>query len=121
MRIDLRKFFKVTTVILFFVAAQLMISGLHELSESGVISSSKREMALIGPIARNDYFFPVTMLALVALMVLLEYRRRKPEAGIAVSPPAKRKSASCSGQPARTPVGRAGLRDRIRVHYHDYR
>jgi len=81
-RIDLRKFFKVTTVILFFVAAQLTISGLHELSESGVLYSSKREMALIGPIARNDYFFPVTMLALVALMVLLEYRRRKPEAEI---------------------------------------
>ena len=79
-RIDLRKFFKVTTVILFFVAAQLTILGLHELSESGVLPSSKREMALIGPIARNDYFFPVTMLALVALMVLLEYRRRKPEA-----------------------------------------
>jgi len=79
-RIDLRKFFKVTTVILFFVAAQLIISGLHELSESGVLPSSKREMALIGPIARNDYFFPVTMLALVLLMVLLEYRRRKPEA-----------------------------------------
>ena len=81
-RIDLRKFFKVTTVILFFVAAQLTISGLHELSESGVLPSSKREMALIGPIARNDYFFPVTMLALVLLMVLLEYRRRKPEAAV---------------------------------------
>jgi uncharacterized membrane protein len=79
-RIDLRKFFRVTTVILFFVAAQLTLSGLHELSESGVLPSSKREMALIGPIARNDYFFPVTMLALVAMMVLLEYRRRKPEA-----------------------------------------
>jgi high-affinity iron transporter len=79
-RIDLRKFFKVTTVILFFVAAQLIISGLHELSESGVLHSSKREMSLIGPIARNDYFFPVTMLALVALMILLEYRSRKPEA-----------------------------------------
>jgi uncharacterized membrane protein len=82
-RIDLRKFFKVTTVILFFVAAQLTISGLHELSESGVLPSSKREMALIGPIARNDYFFPVTMLALVALMVLLEYRRRKPDSAVA--------------------------------------
>jgi FTR1 family protein len=82
-RIDLRKFFKVTTVILFFVAAQLTISGLHELSESGVLPSSKREMALIGPIARNDYFFPVTMLALVALMVLLEYRRRKPDTAVA--------------------------------------
>jgi len=30
-RINLQKFFRVTTVILFFVAAQLIISGLHEL------------------------------------------------------------------------------------------
>jgi high-affinity iron transporter len=75
-RIDLQKFFRVTTVILFFVAAQLVLSGLHELSESGVLPSSKREMALLGPIVRNDFFFPVTMLALVALMVLLEYGRR---------------------------------------------
>lgn len=78
-RIDLRKFFRVTTVILLFVAGQLVISGFHELSESGVINTSKQEMALVGPIVRNDYFFPVTMLALVALMVLLEYRRRAPE------------------------------------------
>ncbi|HWG51089.1 MAG TPA: Fe-S-containing protein [Candidatus Acidoferrales bacterium] len=78
-RIDLRKFFRVTTVILLFVAAQLILSGLHELSETGVLPSSKREMALIGPIVRNEYFFPVTMLALVVLMVLLEYRRRAPQ------------------------------------------
>lgn len=90
-RIDLRKFFNVTTVILFFVAAQLIISGLHELSESGVIWSSKREMALIGPIARNDYFFPLTMLALVALMVLLEYRRRKPQSEIAAATKAEQR------------------------------
>ena len=77
-RIDLRKFFRVTTVILLFVAAQLIISGFHELSETGTLPSSKREMALVGPIVRNDYFFPVTMLALVALMVLLEYGRRRP-------------------------------------------
>jgi high-affinity iron transporter len=79
-RVDLKKFFRVTTVILFFVAAQLIISGFHELSESGVLPSSKREMAVIGPIVRNDYFFSITMLALVVLMVLMEYRRRKPAA-----------------------------------------
>jgi high-affinity iron transporter len=90
-RIDLRKFFRVTTVILFFVAAQLVISGMHELSESGVLPPSKREMAVIGPIVRNDFFFPVTMLALVALMILLEYRRRKPEAAPAVSKADERK------------------------------
>ena len=41
-RINLQKFFRVTTAILFFVAAQLIISGLHELSENGVLPSSKR-------------------------------------------------------------------------------
>src|SRR5437016_11078417 len=43
-RINLQKFFRVTTAILFLVAAQLVVAGLHELSESGVIPSSKREM-----------------------------------------------------------------------------
>ncbi len=90
-RIDLRKFFRVTAVVLFFVAAQLLISGFHELSESGFLPPSKREMAVIGPIVRNDFFFPVTMLALVALMILLEYRRRKPQAMVAVNKAEERK------------------------------
>ena len=75
-RIDLRKFFRVTTVILIFVAAQLVITGLHELSENGVLPSSQREMAWVGPIVRNDMFFFVTILALAALMILFEQRRR---------------------------------------------
>ena len=77
-RINLQKFFRVTTVILFFVAAQLVISGLHELSENGVLPSSKTEMAIIGPIVRNDLFFFVTIFALAALMVLFEVKRREP-------------------------------------------
>src|SRR5581483_3429843 len=79
-RINLQKFFRVTTVILFFVAAQLLISGLHELSENGVLPSSKTEMAIVGPIVRNDVFFFITILALAALMVLFEMRRRQPVA-----------------------------------------
>jgi len=79
-RINLQKFFRVTTVILFFVAAQLVISGLHELSENGVLPSSKEEMALIGPIVRNDIFFFVTIFALAALMILFEVKRREPVA-----------------------------------------
>jgi high-affinity iron transporter len=76
-RINLQKFFRVTTVILFFVAGQLVISGLHELSENGVLPSSKTEMAIIGPIVRNDLFFFITILALAALMVLFEVKRRE--------------------------------------------
>jgi high-affinity iron transporter len=91
-RINLQKFFRVTTAIMFLVAAQLVISGLHELSESGVIASSKREMALIGPIVSNDWFFFVTIFALAALMVLFEAKRREPVPESA-SPAERRKAA----------------------------
>jgi high-affinity iron transporter len=90
-RINLQKFFRITTGILFFVAAQLLVSGLHELSESGVLWSSKREMAIIGPIVRNDLFFFVTIVALAAFMVLLEVKRREP-AALPDSPAARRKA-----------------------------
>jgi high-affinity iron transporter len=91
-RVNLQKFFKITTAILFFVAAQLIISGLHELSENGVLPSSKTEMAIVGPIVRNDVFFFVTILALAALMVLFEFKRREPGA-LPDSPAARRKAA----------------------------
>src|SRR5437879_2246511 len=91
-RINLQKFFRVTTAILFLVAAQLVISGLHELSESGVIPSSRREMAIIGPIVRNQLFFVVTIFALAALMVLFDAKRREP-APEGVSPAERRKAA----------------------------
>jgi high-affinity iron transporter len=90
-RINLQKFFRVTTAIMFLVAAQLLISGLHELSESGVIASSKREMAIIGPIVSNDWFFFVTILALAALMILFDAKRRQPIPESA-SPAARRKA-----------------------------
>jgi len=90
-RINLQKFFRVTTVILFFVAAQLIIAGVHELSENGVLPSSKREMAIIGPIVRNDLFFFVTIFALAALMVLFEVKRREP-ASLPVSAADRRKA-----------------------------
>jgi high-affinity iron transporter len=90
-RINLQKFFRVTTVILFFVAAQLIISGLHELSENGVLPSSREEMALIGPIVRNDLFFFITIVALAALMVLFEFKRRQ-SAALPDSPAERRKA-----------------------------
>ena len=90
--INLQKFFRVTTVILFFVAGQLIITGLHELSENGVLPSSKREMAIVGPIVANDWFFFVTVFALAALMVLFEVKRREP-ASVSASAAERRKAA----------------------------
>jgi len=77
LRINLQSFFRMTTVILMVVALQLAITGLHELSENQIIWSSPREMALVGPIVRNDAFFFVSILALAATMLLMEWRRRQ--------------------------------------------
>lgn len=76
-RINLRSFFKMTTVILMVVVAQLAITGLHELSEGQILPSSRKEMALIGPIVRYDVFFFVVILALAGTMLLMEWRRRR--------------------------------------------
>jgi FTR1 family protein len=102
-RINLQKFFRVTTAIMFLVAAQLLISGLHELSESGVIPSSKREMAIIGPIVSNEWFFVVTIFALAALMVLFDAKRRQPIPESAS--PAQRRKATWSARRERLWMG----------------
>ena len=95
-RVHLQKFFKVTTAIMFLVAAQLVVSGLHELSESGVLPSSKREMAIIGPIVSNNWFFFVTIVALAALMILFEAKRREP--AVAAASPAERRKLAWSAR-----------------------
>ena len=76
-RVNLRSFFKMTTVILSVVVFQLLITGLHELSEGQILPSSREEMALIGPIVRDDAFFFVAILALAGAMLLLEWRNRR--------------------------------------------
>jgi high-affinity iron transporter len=76
-RVNIRQFFQMTTVILMVIVVQLLITGLHELSESEVLPSGPREMALIGPIVKNDIFFFVTILALSAAMILFEWSKRR--------------------------------------------
>ena len=93
-KVDLRKFFTVTTMVLFVVAAQLLVSGVHELSEARVLPSGPREMALIGPIVNNDAFFFVVIVAL-ALFLIVVQRIRAGNANAAdsarLSPPERRK------------------------------
>lgn len=74
LRIPLHRFFAVTTVILMLVAFQLALTGLHELSEARWLPSSKQEMALIGPIVRNELFFFVFIFGAAALLVLREWQ-----------------------------------------------
>ena len=72
LKVPLHRFFAVTSAILILVAIQLAISGLHELSEARWIPSSKTEMAILGPIVRNDLFFFIFIFGAVVLMIFRE-------------------------------------------------
>jgi len=74
LRIPLHRFFAATSVILMLVAFQLGLTGLHELSEAQWLPSSKAEMAVIGPIVRNELFFFVFVFGAAALLVLREWQ-----------------------------------------------
>jgi high-affinity iron transporter len=78
--IPLARFFKATTAILVVVAVQLGLTGVHELSEARWLPSGKTEMAMVGPIVRNDFFFFVLILGAAALVVLREWMAMSREA-----------------------------------------
>jgi high-affinity iron transporter len=74
LRVPLHRFFAATSVILMLVAFQLALTGLHELSEAQWLPSSKTEMAVIGPIVRNELFFFVFIFGAAALLILREWQ-----------------------------------------------
>jgi high-affinity iron transporter len=74
LRIPLHRFFAATSVILMLVAFQLALTGLHELSEARWLPSSRGEMALLGPIVRNELFFFVFIFGAATLLILREWQ-----------------------------------------------
>ena len=74
LRIPLHRFFAATSVILILVAFQLALTGLHELSEAQWLPSSKGEMAILGPIVRNELFFFVFIFGAAILLILREWQ-----------------------------------------------
>jgi high-affinity iron transporter len=74
LKIPLHRFFAVTSSILILVAFQLVVTGLHELSEARWIPSSKTEMAVLGPIVRNELFFFIFVFGAVIVMIFREWQ-----------------------------------------------
>ena len=74
LRIPLHRFFAATSIILILVAFQLALTGLHELSEAQWLPSSKAEMAILGPIVRNELFFFVFIFGAAMLLILREWQ-----------------------------------------------
>src|SRR5262249_53383043 len=72
LKVNWKAFFTVTAAVLVLLALQLLVGGLHELSEAQIIPSSRAEMALVGPIVKNDLLVFAFTLALVLAWLVLQ-------------------------------------------------
>ena len=75
--IRLDRFFGATSIMLAVLAVQMVLTGLHELSEAEVIPSGPRMMGILGPIARNEIFFFAVFLGTAAWVILREMQRAR--------------------------------------------
>lgn len=71
LKVPLRPFFTVTSAVLSLLALQLLVGGLHELSEAQVLPASKAEMALIGPLVRSDLLIFTLTIAIAVGWLLM--------------------------------------------------
>ena len=75
-RVDLKRFFAVTTAILVVLAAQLVVGAYHEFSEAGYLPANRTSMALVGPLVRYDSL----VFAVAVLLVLFLVGKSAPRA-----------------------------------------
>lgn len=85
-RVDLARFFKVTSIVLAIFAAQLIIGGVHEFAEAGILRLGRPEMRVVGPIVKGQALFLAAVLALPVLLLLVPKRAARSAPSI---PPAE--------------------------------
>ncbi|CAG0968262.1 MAG: Fe-S-containing protein [Candidatus Methanoperedens sp.] len=76
-KIDLGKFFKITSVMLVIIIFQLIIGGIHEWSEVGIINLSQTGMSIIGPLVKESasiLFTGIMLGFLVLLFVMVPWK-----------------------------------------------
>jgi FTR1 family protein len=102
LRVPLGPFFRVTSLVLILLGVQLVIGGLHELSEAGAIPSSKTEMALIGPIVKNELLlFTLTVAVIAGWLLFAPAGATPPAAGPGGAAARRLEQATLAGERGR--------------------
>ena len=72
-RINLARFFRITSVVLVLLVVQLVANGFHEFFELGVIPTSDQVMSFVGFLTRDDVSAGFIVLMLAALTISVVY------------------------------------------------
>ncbi len=78
LRMNLGRFFKITGVMLTVIIFQLIIGGIHEWSEVGIINLSQTGMSIIGPLVKESasiVFTGIMLGFLVLLFVMVPWKQ----------------------------------------------
>jgi len=78
LRMNLGRFFKITGVMLAVIIFQLIVGGIHEWSEVGIMNLSQTGMKLIGPLVKESasvIFTGIMLGFLVLLFVMVPWRQ----------------------------------------------
>src|SRR5262249_14265933 len=75
--------------VLLLISIQLLVGGLHELSEAEVLPSSRQEMAIIGPFIKNELLLFTLTVAVAAIWLLGRSRSAPAAPGGATGPEAR--------------------------------
>jgi FTR1 family protein len=91
-RVDLPRFFTVTAIVLIVLAAQLLVGGLHEFGELGLIPVGRDEMRILGPVVKNEIVLLAALLALPLIVLLVPGKgdRQRAATALALEGPERR-------------------------------
>ncbi len=101
LKVPLRPFFTVTSAVLSLLAFQLLVGGLHELSEAQVLPASKAEMAIIGPLVRSNLLIFTLTIAIAVGWLLIGRPTAATPAADAAGPEARLARAAAHQESAR--------------------
>jgi len=82
LRMNLGRFFKITSVMLAVIIFQLIVGGIHEWSEVGFITLSQTGMSIIGPLVKESasiVFTGIMLGFLVLLFIMVPWKQIKTE------------------------------------------
>jgi uncharacterized membrane protein len=84
--------------VLLLIAFQLLVGGLHELSEGKILPASRTEMALVGPLIKNELLLFTLTLALAVGWMLLGAGRAATAPGAEATGPESRLARAAAGR-----------------------
>lgn len=82
LKMNIGRFFKITGVMLAIIIFQLIIGGIHEWSEVGIISLNQTGMRIIGPLVKDSasiVFTGIMLGFLVLLFIMVPWQQTKTE------------------------------------------